>query len=439
MGLKLVKLSIGFVVAGCDFPRPADVQEVDAAGSSMDATMDSLDASIGGVDAIDGARVDGPPSPVCTPNQPLRCDDDTLVRCNADGSAEIRESCTLGCDSVGVHCADVNPSNGLASALDMASTEPDFDFGAMATINTDDCAVVVAGQPIAVKHVTVAQNLAPAICVLVVRSLITGDVKIAGIGPVGIVSHGDIKIGGLFSASATSFQPGAGALNDGNCRGGPAGNPGNSLISGAGGGGFGQPGGAGGTASNNDATVPGGSGGSTAGNAMLVPLRGGCDSGTFGSLFGAGGGAVQLVSRSRITVSGIVAANGSAGSGGGSGGGILLEAPTVKIPGAVVANGGSGASGCILSTQGLGEDGRLDAMRAAGGQPCSSINGAGGAGGARSVGNGGNGQSISSSGIALAGYGGGGVGRIRINTTSDGLEATGVLSPNPSTGTIATR
>jgi hypothetical protein len=46
---------------------------------------------------------------------------------------------------------------------------------------------------------------------------------------------------------------------------------------------------------------------------------------------------------------------------------------------------------------------------------------------------------LAGAGSAYGGYGGGGVGRIRINTVSSGLRATGLFSPNPTTGTITTR
>ena len=174
---------------------------------------------------------------------------------------------------------------------------------------------------------------------------------------------------------------------------------------------------------------------------MLVPLRGGCDSGTLGPTnFGAGGGAVQLVSRTRIAISGVVAANGSAFVGGGSGGGILLEAPVVEISGAVVANGGGGSGGCFFPR--IGEDGRLDATPAAGGAPCdaSGANGGNGGAGNTGAGNGVNANTVGTGApAAFGGFGGGSVGRIRINTVTGGLRVTGLFSPNPSTGTIATR
>lgn len=169
------------------------------------------------------------------------------------------------------------------------------------------------------------------------------------------------------------------------------------------------------------------------------PLRGGCNSGAFSSLAGRGGGAIQLVSRTKITISGVVAANGSSNTGGGSGGGILLEAPVVEVPGSVVANGGAGGGGCAFPTP--AENGRLDATPAMGGPACvfGARGGNGGAGGSGA----GIGVSVDMTGhgasAGFGGHGGGGVGRIRANTKSGGLHATGIFSPNPTTGTLATR
>jgi hypothetical protein len=146
-----------------------------------------------------------------------------------------------------------------------------------------------------------------------------------------------------------------------------------------------------------------------------------------------------VVSRTKLAVVGVVAANGSSAAGGGSGGGILLEAPVVDLSGSVVANGGAGAAGCLLPTP--GEDGRLDAAPATGGVTCGSGQGlAGGNGGAGTftAGNGTSGSAPDDA-VVSAGHGGGGVGRIRINTAPGGFRRAGLFSPNPSTGTLATR
>jgi hypothetical protein len=337
---------------------------------------------------------------------------------------------------------DVDPSNGLAQFLDLTREEPDLDLGAKAIINTDDGTVLVDNRPVVVRTATMTQTSAPTIRVFIVRSLHAADVTVTGTSAVAVVSNGDIKIDGTFAASALENTPGAGAFNESTCQGAPGAIVSGGAIGGCGGGGFGSAGARGGSATTRNGVAAGGTNGSTAGTASLVPLRGGCNSGTYsGSVFGAGGGAVQLVSRTKIAVAGVVAANGASYAGGGSGGGILLEAPAVEISGAVVANGGGGAGGCFFPK--AGENGRLDATPANGGVGCDPENtrdgGSGGAGptGPRSGGS----LNLSSTGgsIAFAGHAGGGVGRIRVNTPAGGLKVTGVFSPNPSTGTLATR
>jgi hypothetical protein len=384
--------------------------------------------------------------PFCVANRALRCDGSNLVRCNAEGTAEVQETCALGCSSTTVRCNDVNPSNGIATQLDMAAAEPDLDLGATATVNTDDGTVLVDGNPVAVTSAVIFQDRGPAIRVFLVRSLTARDVTSIGSNALAVVSTGDVKIGGVFSTSAFAAlgmpsRPGPGRFNDGTCQGG---NPAAGSVAfagaGAGGGGFGGAGGPGGFATNANGTATGGAAGTTTGNSTLVPLRGGCDSGVLqNDLVGFGGGAIQLVSRTRVTVNGVVAANGSGGSGGGSGGGILLEAPIVDGSGNIVTNGGAGAGGCLSPVP--AENGRLDTKPATGGTGCTNVaSGSGGNGGAgNTTATGGASVSISRSDLAFGGHGGGGVGRIRVNTVSGGLHTTGLFSPNPSTGAIGIR
>ncbi|HEX7841952.1 MAG TPA: hypothetical protein VF469_30990 [Kofleriaceae bacterium] len=364
------------------------------------------------------------------------------MRCNSDGTAEVSESCTLGCNATQVRCNDIDPSNGLGQYLDVTSGEPDFDLGTAATINTDNGTVMVDGKPVAMRSALVAQTSAPTILVFIVHSLTAADVTITGDNAFAVVSSSDIKLGGVFAASAHGSMPGPGRYNDGTCRGGEADTAVGQALGGAGGGGFGAAGGRGGTATNDNGTSAGGAGGTSTGNANLVPLRGGCDGGELGTIAGTGGGAMQLVSRTKITVSGVVAANGSSFIGGGSGGGILLEAPIVEASGSVVANGGGGASGCLLPMP--GEDGRLDAAPATGGLACGNNNGLAGVNGGAGNSGAGNGAGSSRTGegavvVVFAGHGGGGVGRIRVNTTPGGFHRAGLFSPNPSTGALATR
>lgn len=212
------------------------------------------------------------------------------------------------------------------------------------------------------------------------------------------------------------------------------------MFSGAGGGGFGTAGSSGGSATNAFNNSTGGGGGRSSGNPTLTPLRGGCDSGTYAgvTIAGTGGGAIQLVSRTKIIISGVVATNGSSYTGGGSGGGILVEAPLVDVTGSVVANGGAGAGGCFIPE--VGENGHLDAAPAiGGGTGCSGVGANGGNGGAGTVPPGKGMDVILSDSSSTVYGGGGGVGRIRINTAPGGFQRAGLFSPNPSTGAIATR
>src|SRR3954452_19433615 len=111
------------VAAGCVFSRPSPVGAAD-----------------------DGGEDDAPPNSACAANQPLRCNGTTLVRCNSDGTAEVTEGCSLGCNASPLRCNDIDPSNGLARYLDMAAGEPDLDLGMTATINTSDGTVMVDGR-----------------------------------------------------------------------------------------------------------------------------------------------------------------------------------------------------------------------------------------------------------------------------------------------------
>lgn len=378
----------------------------------------------------------------CTADQALRCDGANVVRCNADGTAAVREPCSLGCNAAELRCAtDIDPSNGLAPFLDRSDTERDLDLGSRAAINTDTGEVKVGGTLLPVRSETLAQDNAPTIRVFVVHSLTTGDVDVRGNNALAIVSHGDVKIGGVFQTVSDGHSS-PGMFNNDSCMGGEGASLGTTTFAwgGVGGGGFGSPGGRGGSATSSAGTADGGLGGAVTGNATLTPLRGGCGR-------GPAGGAIQLVSRTRIVIAGAVAANGEggvAGLGGNSGGGILLEAPAVELEqmGKVVANGGGGSGGdCVLeSPKGYRvEAGRLDATQARGGTPCGGhANGGSGAAGNADATNG-DADNRPTIGFAVAAAGGGGAGRIRINTIPDGFRSTGLVSPTPSSGSLATR
>jgi hypothetical protein len=386
------------------------------------------------------APVDAPPLPdgfTCTPGEVLTCSGDAGTQCAADGMSTEAVTCAAGCNATETRCNKVETSNALNSYLDMAAAEPDAVLGTNATINTDDGGVVVDGAAVAIRSELITTTT-PNVRVLIVKSLTTTNVTVRGTPALAIVSAGDIQIDGTFSVSAVAHSEtsGPGALDAGGCVGGSYATA-NSAFGGPAGAGFGTIGGRGGSATNGaNPTVNGAAGGSIVGNATLVPLRGGCHSGTdVAGNKGGGGGAVQLVSSTQIIVNGTVAANGSSRGAGGSGGGVLLEAPSVTLAGNVVANGAGGAGGGIASP---GEDGRLDAQQAAGGAPADTNYGSGGKGAAGTSGAT-QGANKSYDGIVFGGDGGGGVGRIRINVRSGGLSQTAVVSPPASVGTLSVR
>lgn len=245
---------------------------------------------------------------------------------------------------------------------------------------------------------------------------------------------GKLSAGSSAGASQLSGCAGGYGLIRSNC---------NYSSSAGGGGAFATNGGKGGDVTNNSEV--GGAGGIANGNAQLVPLRGGCrgggtndSSGPYPGLEGGGGGAIQLVSRTRILVDGIIDVSGGGGGGdrydqtngivlggGGAGGAILLEAPAVEL-GAnsqLLAHGGDGGSACGQS-----------------GVTCSAAGKGAHVGIAATAGAD---QNCNSSGSlpTATGGGGGGLGRVRINTASGSYSkaSSSVEDAALTAGTIATR
>jgi hypothetical protein len=254
-----------------------------------------------------------------------------------------------------------------------------------------------------------------------------------------LIARGEIKIVGLLEI-ATS----AGSAVIAGCNGGQGRLRENSCGSSAGGGGaFATNGAKGGDVPNN--SEPGGSGGIASGNDQLEPLRGGCDGGGVDDnneavvfqRVGAGGGAVQLVSRTKIVVEGVISAVGGPGDadryeqtelavlgGGGAGGGILLEAPTVELAAnsQLLAFGGDGASACGAPNINCSQAGK-GARSGTSATPGVDIN-------------------CVSNGLPTAsGGGGGGLGRVRINTASGSYtkSSSSIEQGSLTSGTISTR
>ena len=377
------------------------------------------------------------------------CDTETsvdhLTICAADGTLEDSRDCLLGCRAEGDSCVDVDPSNGLAVDLDDIDRDGitvNLVLGEGYQVDSDGVILDEADMPIpGVDSRLVSQGGELPIRVYRVRSLsVEGSVSIIGANPVAFVSDRDIVIDGIISLfsgritdRAQNICVGADPQTD------------NNDDSGGGGGGFGGGGGDGGDADG----ANGAAGGNSHGSQGLVPLVGGCNGGQGVGITagGAGGGALQLVSRQTIrfmAAGGISAVGGgggfemvagtSAASGGGSGGGVLLEAPRMEfVSGSFVsANGGGGGCANTSGTSGLMSEARAP------GATCNAPSGNGGDGGSEDNQNADNGTDGSGNG-ASGGGGGGGIGRIRGNLAIGEILPQAFFSPRPSNGNIGTR
>jgi hypothetical protein len=328
--------------------------------------------------------------------------------------------------------------------------------GTATTLASDvDQSATLAGAEGSVVYRLVTQSDNSQIGVYVARSwnvAVGASVHVTGAYPIAFVAYDAITIGGTLDASSLANVAGAGAtapdtLGVGTGHGGD-GTTGDGAA--AAGGSFCGAGGGGGSYS---VAVPA-SLGTAYGTATLVPLVAGSSGGVGLQPAGAGGGAIQLVARTSISVTGTLAANGGGGgesgavtegavvigSGGGSGGALLLEAPIVSVTGTLAANGGGGGG----NSASHGQDGQSSATPATGTGTGTGLggNGNGGAIVGGTAGGAGSGAYGTGNDIAPAG-GGGGAGRIRINTTSGSATVTNaILSPASGTtclsqGTIA--
>jgi len=380
------------------------------------------------------------PSAACTPNTTV-CASGQLTVCGAAGTVQSTETCAIACASSGDTCQELAPSNGLAAELDGASAGPDAVFSTGDTVfNSDTGDVTSNGGPFTVPSTLHSQgNGLPQIRVFQFKSLaIRTHTTITGTNAIALVSHGDVEIAALIEIAGRGITPAPGAITATSaCQGGdssvadPTGST--TRVPGAGGAGFGTTGGNGGSAIRSGASLaPGGARGSIAGVVTLEPLRGGCRGGNvlspqdafWATSSGGGGGALQVSSRTHITVTsaGIIDAGGGgadggkSGAGGGAGGALVLEAPQVSVDGTLAANGGGG--GCFNTN---GENGqvayRAGSLEAKGGS-CNAANGVG------SGGNGGTKDMAPTDGVNAStttvvpdgGGGGGAAGRVHVNT-----------------------
>ena len=423
------------VAADAEDPEPAD-----AGDSEPPDAVGEPDATVTGQ-----PDAGGPPdaAQICEPGAST-CSDDIESQCDDTGQNEEHRVCDFGCDDAGLRCVELQVSNGLGEFLANADEGPELELDEESLVSTNGF-IIVDGDTIDVpSELLSAPENGVEVRVFSVKSLdVTGTVSIEGDAALAFVAEDEIRIDGLLSVAGREDESGPGVAND------RTGGPGSrrhvdcgTLNTGGGGGAFGADGGDGGDIEGDEGSANGGFGGRSGGNDDLVPLRGGSRG---GGADGRGGGAVQLVSRTSISIrdGGVIDAGGAGGDyrgtvpgGGGSGGGILLESPEVALSGAgsaLVANGGGG--GC---DDGEGEDGRLDGQRAAG---C--VSGSMGDGGRGGAGTSPEGEAApeflaGDTCPAISGGGGGGVGRIRVNTFEDAfaVDSDSIISPAASTGEL---
>lgn len=318
---------------------------------------------------------------------------------------------------------------------------PDFtgtgtlDLAGSCVLDTTDGSISCAVSPSPPYHfATVAQTTpgAPEVAVFAAASIrveASAQVRVEGSLPAVLVSATTLDVYGGIDASAgyrRGYAGGASGVDGSRGGGAGGGNPDMPNGNGASGGSFCGLGGAGGIV-----TAPAVAASPPYGTAQLVPLVGGSAGGGCGGTEpgGSGGGAVQLVAGTEITVGqgAVVNVGGGGGTegypcGGGSGGAILLEAPTVTMAGILAANGGAGAEN---NNYGKSQSGQPSTMAAVPNGPNA------GAGSAATMINGGSAATTGNS--SSVGAGGGGAGRIRIDTATGVATITGTISPDPST------
>jgi hypothetical protein len=364
-----------------------------------------------------------------------------LTVCNDDGMSVTTTMCATGCELPAATCKTIVPSNGLGSALGIASTAPDITLSSGTTIDTDTGAVTDdTGTAISLTSIIVQQPStedASDIRVFIGHSFTIGSTTVTGANALAFVSDGAIEIAGSLTAVASNFQAGPGAQTDSE-----AACAGFSALRSSGGGGNDTAGGSGG------GIREGAQGGDAVSGFALI---GGCEGGpiNFGSAAnpqvadgGAGGGAIQLVSSTSITLGGVInvgvgETSSPGATGGGAGGLVILESPVVSISatGGIAANGGGGG-GC-----GNGGDATADVVPALAGTCPTDGSSYPGATGGTATAQPGDAAIVDESVIIPGqtfGGGGGSVGRARIATLtgSYGVMSSSLMSVALTTDTL---
>lgn len=307
-----------------------------------------------------------------------------------DGTLDCNDVCPNGAWTSTEPCLPFTPANIDPKLLNFSNTTAVTLNCGVTTLDTSRATPALSNSCGATPRISVqTQADGSSVAVLVMRDLTVAkgsSLRLVGTRPVVLAVLGDASIEGTIDASADRDLPGAGG--DVSC-GSSTGVDGTGNLffgaGGGGGGGFGTSGGAGGLG--DDARA--GPGGATRGSDNLVPLVGGCRGGRGGGCNGiaAGGGALQLSASGRVSVHGVIRANGAAGvngcgfegggSGGGSGGAISIEARAIEAaPLALEADGGNGGD-----ADGRGGTGSTAPTLAGGAGENDSANGGGGGGG----------------------------------------------------------
>jgi hypothetical protein len=357
---------------------------------------------------------------LCRDRDALDCHDRPTIDASPDIGGDIGPVC-FGGDGI----------SKLAPMFCASSVPPHID---VTSFNTD---TGCSGPGFAMW----GQNAGPPVCIVYAGtiSVDSPSARITGSIPLVLASAGTITITGGLSV-ASSQQPqvdGAGASFTG-CRISPGNADTSASGSGAPGGSFRGIGGAGGSSPSKVGVA------AAPTLAQVDFIRGGCAGGPGGigkngaaGTGGASGGAVYMIAKDSIVISGTVDASGAGGSGtvpsqggngGGSGGLVGLEAPAITIGAfaTVVVLGGGGAAG-----------GSQTANGAAGGDAVGMGQALGGT--ATMAGPGGNGSAVLSPGNAEAGHdtgaafagGGGGGGGGGFIVTLGALTNQGILVPAP--------
>jgi hypothetical protein len=444
--LHLLRRCVGAVdscgpdsTCGEDGCRPVDVSAeelLDWAGSPPGLDAGPADADPDVEADVDAGACDGGAT---------WCEGDVLSRCV--GGRRDDEVCPFGCDAAQERCSRIVPSNVDRELLSIATTAA--RVRTLTRLDTDLCDPQTFVPAVAAETVDVAGG--PGLCVMVMASLDVeagATLDVTGSRALVVVAAGDVVVDGTVSVTAQGSAAGPGGAAGGGpgepgvtAAGGGGGAEGGTRQSGGGGGGFGGGGGAGGSAEG----APGGGGGASRGTATLVPLLGGGGGGGGASQAGAGtggaggggGGALQISTSGTIVIgpTGVVTAGGgggggggteAGGGGGGAGGGVLLEAATIDVTGVVAANGGGGGASNGGQPGGAGAPG---ATAAPGGPDPGGNAERGGDGGADDAPDG----ETAPDELYNCGGGGGGVGRIRLNTRSGSAGIAGTVSPRSPT------